>query len=346
MQLLVRLDTCAFGLRLNELRWTIPQQGPFTLCGTDGMKLTIVGTGNVGATLGYVAVLEGLAEQLVLVNRNQKTAEGHALDLQHTASLVRNPVRVTSGSVVASGGSDVVVVTISVPMNQGNPDRRSLAAGNAELIRDWLPPLAAASPDAVFLVVTNPVDVMTWATLQVTDLPPERVCGIGTLVDSARFRSMLSDELKIHPDDIRAYILGEHGRSQVAAISVASVGGEVIDKSAQRALELAQATTDSGLEIFRLKGFTNYAVAKATAVVVEAIRHDQHHTFPLSVSLEGYCGIEDVCLSIPAVIGRNGVSRRLHPRLTESEEAAFRLSAAEVGAQNQQILPILNQNSD
>lgn len=310
------------------------------------MKVTVVGTGNVGATLGYVIVLEGLADQLVLVNRNQKTAEGHALDLQHTASLVRNPVRVSSGSVLASAGSDVVVVTISVPMDPEKPDRRALAAGNAEIIRDWMPPLAEASPNAVFLIVTNPVDVMTWAALQVTDLPAERVCGIGTLVDSARFRAMMSDELEIHPDDIRAYILGEHGRSQVAAISVASVGGEVIDDSYQKALELAQATTDSGIEIFQLKGFTNFAVAKATAVVVEAIQHDQHHTFPLSVLLDGYLGIDDVCLSIPAVIGRSGISRRLHPKLTPTEEAAFLQSAAEMRAQNHQILPILNQKRD
>jgi len=308
------------------------------------MKVTIVGTGHVGSALAYVCVLEGLADQLVLLNRNRQTADGHALDLQHTASLVRHPVRVRSGDVLASSSSDVVVVTLSVPMDRDNPDRRALAAGNAALIRDWLPPLAKASPDAVFLIVTNPVDVMTWATLQVTDLPPERVCGIGTLVDSARFRAMMSDELGIHPDDIRAYILGEHGQSQVAAISVASVGGEQIDASLQRARQFADMTVESGLDIFRLKGHTNFAVAKATALVIEAIQHNHHHTMPLSVLLDGYCGINDVCLSVPVVMGKSGVNRWLHPRLTPEEVAAFQRSAAQVRENNQQISRILHQN--
>ena len=146
----------------------------------------------MGATLAYVTVLEGLAEQLVLINRDRQKAAGHAMDLQHTASLVRHPIQVTSGEIVNSAKSDVVVFTMSAPLNKENPDRRSLAVENARLIRTWIPALATASPDAVFLIVTNPVDVMTWATLQVTELSSDQVCGIGTIVDSARFRSMMS----------------------------------------------------------------------------------------------------------------------------------------------------------
>ncbi len=310
------------------------------------MKVTIVGTGHVGATLAYVTVLEGLADRLVLINRDRQKAAGHALDLQHTASLVRQPIKVTSGEILNSANSDVVVFTISVPMDQREPDRRKLADGNAALVRDWMPALAKVSPNAVFLIVSNPVDVMTWATLQVTDLSPERVCGVGTLVDSARFRAMMSEELGIHPDDIRAYILGEHGQSQVAAISLAWVGGEPIDESFERAREFARITTDSGIEVFRLKGYTNFAVAKATALVIEAIQHDQRHTMPLSVLLDGYCGIDDVCLSIPVVVGREGITRRLHPSLTADEVAAFRASAEAVRQNNQQISSILNGSPD
>ncbi|MGB4711617.1 MAG: hypothetical protein WBH28_24355 [Fuerstiella sp.] len=306
------------------------------------MKVTIVGMGHVGATLAYVTVLEGLAEQLVLINRNRKVAEGNAMDLRHTASMVRHPIQIRSGDIPDSAGSHVVVFTISAPMSQSNPDRRALAHDNAALIRDWMPQLAEASPNAVFLIVTNPVDVMTWATLQVTNLPANRVCGIGTLVDSARFRAMMSDELGIHAEDIRAYILGEHGASQVAAISVASVGGEPIDDSLDLARQFARLTTESGLDIFRLKGHTNFAVAKATALVMEAIQHDQQHTMPLSVLLDGFCGVHDVCLSVPVVVGRNGVTRRLKPKLTTEETEAFRRSAAEVAENNRQILPILN----
>lgn len=308
------------------------------------MKVTIVGTGHVGATLAYAVVLQGLADRLVLINRDQRKADGNALDLRHTASMVRHPIKVQGGDISASENSDVVVFTISTPMDREQPDRRLMADGNAELIRDWMPDLAKASPNAVFLIVTNPVDVMTWATLQVTDLPPERVCGIGTIVDSARFRALMSQELGIHAEDIRSYILGEHGASQVAAISMAWVGGEPIDASLEKAHRFAQETTEAGLEIFRLKGHTNFAVATATGLVLEAIQHDQHHTMPLSVILDGYCDIYDVCLSVPVVIGRGGVTRRLKPKLTAEEREAFRNSAEMVRQCNQQILPILNKN--
>lgn len=305
------------------------------------MKVTIVGTGQVGSSLAYVTVLEGLAEELVLINRNRNTAEGHARDLQHTASLVRHPIRVRAGDVQDSKGSDVVVVTVSVPMDRETPDRRALAKGNAELLRTIIPPLAEANPDAVFLIITNPVDVMTWAVLQLTDLPWQRVCGIGTIVDSARFRAMLSQELNIHPDDIRAYIIGEHGASQVAAISVASVAGVRFQESIDKAREYADATTSSGIEIFQLKGYTNFAVAKATALVIEAVQHDQQRTMPLSISLGGYCDIEDLCLSIPVVMARNGITRTLHPQLTEEEKRAFEESADAIRQLNHEILPIL-----
>lgn len=303
------------------------------------MKITVVGTGNVGAALAFTIVLEGLADELVLLNRTIQTAAGNALDLQHAASFVKHPVNVTSGTIEASENSDIVVMTLSRPMEV--LDRRALASGNAEIIAEWMPGLAKASPNAIFLIVSNPVDVMTWATLQLTDLRPDQVCGIGTLVDSARFRAMMSKSLGIHAEDIRAYILGEHGQSQVAAISMASVGGELIDESATVAHQVAQATVDSGFEVLNLKGYTNFAVAKATAVVIEAIRYNENSTVPLSVLLDGYCGIDDVCLSVPVVVGRNGAGRRLRPRLTETELAAFRQSAAEVRQVCEEIRPHL-----
>lgn len=305
------------------------------------MKVTVVGTGNVGSALANAIVLEGLADELVLLNRTDRIAEGHALDLQHAASFVKHSMNVSGGSFDDCVNSDVVVMTLSVPIDTAAPDRRSLAEGNAQIFAEWMPRLVEASPNAIFLIVTNPVDVMTWAALQLTDLSPNKVCGIGTIVDSARFRAMMSKRLDIHADDIRAYILGEHGQSQVAAINMASVGGEPIDESLETAHQLAQSTIDSGFDILRLKGYTNFAVAKATAVVIEAIRYNRHSTAPLSVLLDGYCGIDDVCLSIPVVIGRDGVTRRMHPRLADSEFAAFCQSANEVREVCEQVRPLL-----
>lgn len=308
------------------------------------MKVTVVGTGNVGSALAFAIVLEGLSDELVLLNRTERTAQGHALDLQHAASFVKHPPKIIGGSVEESRDSDIVVMTLSVPMDTSFPDRRTLARGNAHILAEWMPKLVEASPKAIFLMVTNPVDVMTWAALQLTDLNPNKVCGIGTLVDSGRFRAMMSTRLDIHPDDIRAYILGEHGQSQVAAINMASVGGEPIDDSLETAHQVAQVTIDSGIDVLRLKGYTNFAVAKATAVVIEAIRYNRHSTTPLSVLLDGYCGIDDVCLSIPVVMGREGVTRRMHPRLAESEFEAFCKSAAEVRQVCDQIRPFLKRS--
>ncbi|MEP3478928.1 MAG: lactate/malate dehydrogenase family protein [Fuerstiella sp.] len=305
------------------------------------MKVTVVGTGNVGSALAYAIVLEGLADELVLLNRTAQVAEGHALDLQHAASLVKHTVDVRGGSFEQSRDSDVVVMTLSIPLDIEKPDRREMAEGNAKILADWMPKLAAASPNAIYLMVTNPVDAMTWAALHLTDLSSDKVCGIGTIVDSARFRTMMSKQLGIHADDIRAYILGEHGQSQVAAINMASIGGELIDESLEKAHQLAQNTVKSGFEILRLKGCTNFAVAKATAMVIEAIRYNLHSAVPLSVMLDGYCGIDDVCLSIPVVMGRSGVTRRMHPRLADSEFEAFRRSAEEVRKVCDQIRPFL-----
>lgn len=310
------------------------------------MKVSIFGTGHVGAALAYTIVLEGLAEELVLLNRNQATARGHEIDLRHASSFVRDPIQITSGEIEVSRGSDVVVFTASVPMDPSMSDRHAMSTDNAKLIRQWMPALAEQSPNAIFLIVTNPVDVMTWATLQVTDLPPDRVCGIGTIVDSARFRTLLSRKLEIHPDDIRAYILGEHGASQVAAISLTSVGGETIGTSMEVARQFAADAAEAGFEILQLKGHTNFAVARATAMVIEAIQHDQNRTMPLSVMLDGFCGQQDVCLSVPVVIGRNGVTRTLSPGLSPDEHAAFVASAATVRATNHRILPILSGKID
>lgn len=309
------------------------------------MKISIVGVGKVGATLAHTIVLEGLADRLVLVNRNHQRAVGHALDLQHAASLVETPVRVVAGSEEDTADSDVVVCCLSAPMPAGQTERLALAEPNVLLYRPLIPRLSALSPRAVFVVISNPVDVMTWATLKLSGLPPAQVCGVGTLVDSARYRSRLSLEFGVHADDIRAYVIGEHGSSQVAAIQATSIGGERIDSSRDRFRELAEATVECGQEVLRAKGYTNFSVATAAARVLHSIREDDQRTMPLSVLLDGFCGIDDVCLSLPVVMGRQGVSRILRPALSAEETAAFKTSAERVRAVNAAIAPLLSDPS-
>ena len=290
------------------------------------MKVSIIGTGHVGATVAFSLVVKGLCDDLVLVNRTHRKAEGEAADLQHAAAFVPRAISIVAGDVDATANSDVIVFSVSAPADANFRDRSLLAAGNAKLLREWIPQLVERSPNCVLIMVTNPVDVMTYLALQLCDLPPERVIGTGTLIDSARFRSYLSEHLQIHPDDIRAYVLGEHGATQFPALSVAATGGARIDNDPNIA-RMFERTISSAHEIFEIKGYTNYAIALATSMIVESVLHDSHRTLPVSVLMQGFEDQRDVCLSIPAVIGRRGVIRQLHPKLSEEESRLFRLSA-------------------
>lgn len=290
-------------------------------------KLTIVGAGQVGATTGFAAVVRELVDSIVIVNRTREKAEGEAADLRHAAAFVGRSLRIQAGEINDSRDSDVVVLTMSEPPPDTQKfDRMALAEGNVRLFQSWVPLLAQASPNAVFVVVTNPVDVMTYFTWKFSGFPASRVVGTGTLIDSARFRSYLSDHLQIHPDDIRAYVLGEHGDSQFPALSVAATGGRGLD--ADPMIEsLFDRTRAAGREVLQRKGYTNYGIAMATAMIIESVVRDSRRTLPISTLLNGFQGVHDLCLSVPAVVGAGGVQRTLSPLLSEIETKHFRDSA-------------------
>jgi len=293
------------------------------------VKISIFGIGRVGSAVAYTLLTSGLASELVLVNRTRGVAEGEALDLRHAGALVDVPVEVSAGGVPETANSDLIIVTASVPLPAPGAARHTMAAGNAAIFEREIEPLSAASPEAVLLIVTNPVDVMTSVAWKRSGLAAARVIGTGTLIDSARFRSLLSREVGIHPDDIRAYILGEHGEHQVPALSLAQSGGEWIGSS-RAAHALFRETVGLGHQVVQRKGHSNYAIALACGMIVEAIAHDSMRTLPISTRIAGYLGVEGVFLSLPAVVGRAGVVRTLHPELNESEAAAFREAAEAV----------------
>ncbi|MFO1063145.1 MAG: lactate dehydrogenase [Pirellulales bacterium] len=287
------------------------------------MKVSVIGTGHVGATVAFTLVVRGLCDEIVLVNRTHRKAEGEAADLQHACAFATRAMTIRAGEIQDTAGSDIVIMTAAAPTSGGIPSRTATASENAKLIDSWVPQLTGLSPDCILLIVTNPVDAMTYRAWQVSGLPAERVIGSGTLIDSARFRSYLSQHLHIHPDDIRAYVLGEHGDTQFAALSVAATGGERIDHDPALS-QLFDRTVASAHEIFAIKGYTNYAIALAVAMIVESILLDNRRTLPVSTLLDGYEEQSHVCLSIPAVIGRSGIVRRLMPQLSAEESSAFR----------------------
>ncbi len=295
------------------------------------MKISIVGIGRVGSTLAYTIALKGLCNELVLVSRRPKIAQGDAYDLRHAMSFLSRPFEVRHGDLTATAGSDLIALCASVPTPPGLKSRLELAAGNARLFQEIIPELAAYSPNAVLVIVSNPVDVLTYFSLKLSGFDPAKVIGTGTLVDSARFRAMLSEEVSIHPEDLRAYILGEHGDHQFPCLSQAQVGGEQIVDNASRRKMFREAVA-AGYQVFSSKGYTNFAVSLAAAMIIEAVAFDAKRTMPASILIEDLYGVNDVCLSLPVVIGRQGVLRILHPQFNEEELRSFQTAAASVRA--------------
>lgn len=291
------------------------------------MKISLVGVGRVGSTLAYTLLLRGLADELVLLNRTEEIAIGEALDLEHAEAFVGHPMVVRHGDVNDTSGSDIIVMSCSVPWNQDYTSRFDIGYDNLRLFREIVPALARTSPDAKLLIITNPVDVMTYHAIKLTGFGPERVFGTGTLIDSARFRTMLSARMRIHPDDLRAYILGEHGDSQFPLLSMVVAGGAHIaeDKVVH---DIARQASRAGYNVVRQKGHTSYAISMAAGLVIEAIVWDTHRTMPLSVLVDGFQDVHDVCLSLPVVMSKDGITQVLEPEMQEDEVRAFRKCAA------------------
>lgn len=300
------------------------------------MKIGIIGMGHVGSTLAYGLVLKGLCKHLVLANRNVTKAQGDALDLQHTLSFCEHPIIIESSRIEDVTDCDILIMTVSAPF-AAMKSRIELGPANVALFKELVPDLAANNPNAIFIVITNPVEVMTYLTYRLSGFSASKVLGIGTLVDSARFRSLLSRMEQIHPGDLRAYILGEHGPHQFPVFSHASAGSEqIVDNLPNRLL--CETVNNAGHEVYGLKGHTNYAIATAACEVIQAIVFDDHRTMPLSLYFNEWQGIKKNCFSIPVVVGRAGVTRYLRPDLNLLEQQALATTAALVKANINRLL--------
>lgn len=291
------------------------------------MKLSVVGCGHVGSAVAFAAVARGVARELVLVDTDRRRAHGEACDLLHASAFVR-PTHVVAGDVPDTAGSDVVVVSAAVADTSGT--RTATLRENARLYAELVPRLRSASPGALFVCVSNPVDVLTYLAIRVGGVEPRLAVGTGTLIDTGRFRALLSESWRIHADDVRAYMLGEHGDTQFAALSVASAGGVRFRQDDATVIAAAEAARRAGYEVVAEKGYTNYAIALATTLILEAVAGDTHTVLPLSVLVEGFHGVSDVCLSLPVVVGRRGVERVLPVDLSVDELASLRRSAETV----------------
>jgi L-lactate dehydrogenase len=298
------------------------------------MKVGIVGSGLVGSATAYAIGMRGVASEVVLVDLNPALAEAQALDIAHAMPFA-------FGTTVASGdygrlhGAEVVVIAAGVAQRPGET-RVDLLGRNAVVFREVIGEVRRAAPDALLLVASNPVDVMTQITREISGLPAGRVIGSGTILDTARFRSLLGAHLGVSPRSIHAYVLGEHGDSQVAAWSSARAGAVPIAAfGAQVGAPITEAvradiderTRNAAYTIVQGKGSTYYGIAAGLARIVGAIRQNEQAVISVSIVTAEVEGIRDVALSIPRVVGREGVVVDLSPDLDTDEREALHRSA-------------------
>lgn len=298
-------------------------------------RVAIVGTGNVGATFAYALLLSGLAAEIVLIDLNRARAEGEVMDLNHAVPFA-HPTRIWAGDYSDCAGAIVTVVAAGVGQKPGET-RLDLLKRNADVFRSVIPEIAQHNPSGLLLIATNPVDILTYAACHFSGLPAKRVLGSGTILDTARFRYLLSQYFKVDARSVHAYIIGEHGDSEVPVWSLANIAGmrlntyceatgARLDDTAMQ--EIFRQTRDAAYEIIKRKGATYYAVAAGLMRIVEAIIRDQRTVLSVSSVVQDYLGIQNVCLSLPSIVHREGIERILHLELSPSETDALRRSAA------------------
>ncbi|WP_425395086.1 malate dehydrogenase [Aeoliella sp.] len=293
------------------------------------MKVAIVGVGYVGATLAYTLLELETLRELFLAGRNLQRLEGEAIDLRHAASFFAPRQTISFGPVADCHNADIVVLCLS--HKQSSFDRTHLAIDNARLFAEVVPVLTRQNPECVFVVATNPVEALTQWTIELSGLPPHRVLGAGTVIDSCRFRDALSVHLRVHPDDVRAYVLGEHGKSQFIWLSGAAVGGVHL-KAADIPPHVVESTRSSGTDIFQLKGNTCYAIAQALKLIVRCIAGNRLGTMPVSTQVDLGEGFPPLCLAKPCIVGRRGIEQVLEPQFSSEEQQMWLASGRHVAA--------------
>lgn len=294
----------------------------------------MVGAGNVGATFAYALLLSGLAAEIVLIDKNHRKAEGEAMDLNHAIPFA-HATRVWAGDYADCAGAAVTVLAAGAGQAPGET-RLDLVQRNAAIFADIVPQVVRHNPEGILLIATNPVDVLTYATLRVSGLPVARVMGSGTILDTARFRYLLSQHFGVDARSVHAFIVGEHGDSEVPVWSLANIAGMrlpefcrahgvALDRAAMD--DLFRQTRDAAYHIISRKGATYYAVAAGLMRIVEAILRNQSTVLSVSHLVQDYYGINDVCLSLPALVNRGGVQKLLRIELSEQEVEQLRHSA-------------------
>jgi L-lactate dehydrogenase len=292
-------------------------------------RIAIIGAGHVGAAAAYALMLRGLVAEIVLIDASRERAIAEATDIADANAIAR-PTRVWGGNYADVRDATILVITAGAAQKNGEP-RTAIAGKSAAIVRDCVDQAMAAGFAGIVIVASNPADAMTQVAQVASGLPSTRVIGTGTLLDSNRFRKRVADQLGIAPSAVDALVLGEHGDSELMAYSTVRIGGMDLDaylngQSFDRAA-IAHDVMRAGYTISEGKGYTSFGVATAIVRICEAVYRDERVVLPVSTLLTGQYGIDDLYLSLPCLIGADGVLRVLTPELTDREQAALGNSA-------------------
>lgn len=301
-------------------------------------KITVIGAGSVGATTAFALTLQNIANEVVLVDINESKALGEAMDIRQSTPLLSDPVNVYAGNYESAAGSDIVVITSGMPRKPGQT-RIDLAQTNVNIIKQIAPQIVKTCPDATYVIVSNPVDILTYVFHKVTNIPSNRIIGTGTQLDTARLRARIAEYLSVSQKNVHAYVFGEHGETSFIPWSIAEVSTVSLfdckdkiklDEDIMVDLDYAEIERhmrSSGAKVIERKGCTNYAISVAVCSICDALFGAVNAVQTVSLMLNGEYGISDVCLSMPALIGNGVVRGRITPVLTDEELAKLHYSA-------------------
>jgi len=298
-------------------------------------KVGIVGAGMVGSSFAYALMQRSMATEIVLVDANRARAEGEAMDLMHGVPFVR-PLRITAGGYEDLAGADLVVMTAGANQMPGET-RTQLLGRNVAVCREVVPQIVKHNPDGLLVMATNPVDILTYEAARIAGLPSGHVFGSGTILDTARFRALLGDYFDVDPRSVHAYIIGEHGDTELPVWSQANIGGvQLLDyplangrRADEAALEtIVEQTRTAAYAIIERKKATYYAIGLGLLAIAEAVLRDQRTVLTVSTPLTGQYGVSGVALSLPTVVGTEGASLVLPLELSPKEQDQFQHSAA------------------
>lgn len=300
-------------------------------------KAAVIGCGFVGSTIAYTLMQKGIFSEMVLIDSDHFKAEGEAMDISHGLPFA-HAMDIYAGQYEDISDAALIVITAGANQKPGET-RLDLVHKNAEIMKSIISRIKRVNCEGILLIVSNPVDILTWVALKESGFPKQRVMGSGTVLDTARLKYLISEKLNVDSRNVHAFIIGEHGDSELAAWSCANIYGIGLEEFASlkgfydfrnEMEEIYTCVRDSAYEIIERKGATYYGIGMAAAKIAEAIVRDSHTVAPVSVSLCGEYGVKDLCLSIPAVIGRNGVEKVLEIQFSNEENKQLRNSAEEL----------------